>query len=145
MSSACLQKRRRQWRLRCSRTRRGIGGQAMYRRLRERSGRPSWERSHMPKASVRARARSRSFALLRVTILWLFGGGCLLPLLSCSQAPDPNALVVIIESSPTNLDPRVGIDAQSERIGELLFDALLTRDERLNIQPGLAERCQIPG
>jgi len=79
-----------------------------------------------------------------MTILWLFVGGWLLPLLSCSQAPDPNALVVIIESSPTNLDPRVGIDAQSERIGELLFDALLTRDKHLNVQPGLAERWDIP-
>ena len=55
-----------------------------------------------------------------------------------------NTLVMIIESSPTNLDPRVGIDAQSERIGELLFDALLTRDEHLNVQPGLAERWEIP-
>jgi peptide/nickel transport system substrate-binding protein len=51
---------------------------------------------------------------------------------------------MIIESSPTNLDPRVGIDAQSERIDELLFDALLIRDEHLNVQPGLAERWEIP-
>jgi peptide/nickel transport system substrate-binding protein len=69
---------------------------------------------------------------------------CVLPLLSCSQAPDPNTFVMIIESSPTNLDPRVGIDAQSERIDELLFDALLIRDEHLNVQPGLAERWEIP-
>jgi peptide/nickel transport system substrate-binding protein len=68
----------------------------------------------------------------------------LLSLLSCSQPSDPNTLVMIIESSPTNLDPRVGLDAQSERIGELLFDALLTRDEHLNVQPGLAERWEMP-
>lgn len=68
----------------------------------------------------------------------------MLPLLSCSQAPDPNTLVMIIESSPTNLDPRVGIDAQSERIGELIFDALLTRDEHLNVAPGLAEHWETP-
>ena len=49
----------------------------------------------------------------------------------------------IIESSPTNLDPRVGIDGQSERIDELLFDALLTRDDHFNVQPGLAERWEI--
>jgi len=82
--------------------------------------------------------------LFRMTILLGVLGGCVLPLLSCSQAPDPNTLVMIIESSPTNLDPRVGIDAQSERIGELLFDALLTRDQHLNVQPGLAERWEIP-
>src|SRR6202051_4938917 len=95
-------------------------------------------------------ANSRSFAPLRMTrsfagtILLMAVGILLLPLFSCSQAPDPNTLVMIIESSPTNLDPRVGIDAQSERIGELLFDALLTRDEHLNVQPGLAERWEIP-
>jgi len=79
-----------------------------------------------------------------MTILLLVTAGVVLPLLSCSPAPDPTTLVMIIESSPTNLDPRVGIDAQSERIGELLFDALLTRDEHLNVQPGLAERWEIP-
>jgi peptide/nickel transport system substrate-binding protein len=77
---------------------------------------------------------------MTIFLLFLFA---LIPLLSCSSAPDPNTLVMIIESSPTNLDPRVGIDAQSERIGELLFDALLTRDEHLNVQPGLAERWEI--
>ena len=65
-------------------------------------------------------------------------------LLSCSGKPDPNTLVMIIESSPTNLDPRVGIDAQSERIDNLLFDDLLERDEHLNVRPGLADRWEIP-
>jgi ABC-type transport system substrate-binding protein len=65
-------------------------------------------------------------------------------LLSCSKKPDPNTLVMIIESSPTNLDPRVGIDAQSERIDNLLFDDLLDRDEHLNVKPALAERWEIP-
>jgi peptide/nickel transport system substrate-binding protein len=51
---------------------------------------------------------------------------------------------MIIESSPTNLDPRVGLDAQSERIDELLFDDLLTRDQHFNVLPGLAERWEIP-
>ena len=63
----------------------------------------------------------------------------LFPLLSCSHAPDPNTLVMIIEFSPTNLDPRVGVDAQSECIDALIFDDLLTRDEHLNAAPGLAE------
>jgi len=65
-------------------------------------------------------------------------------LLSCSQAPDPNTLVMIIESSPTNLDPRVGIDGQSERIDQLIFDDLLGRDEHLNVTPALAERWETP-
>lgn len=68
----------------------------------------------------------------------------LLPLLSCVRKPDPDTLVMIIESSPTNLDPRVGIDAFSERIDDLIFDDLLTRDEHFNVQPGLAELWEIP-
>jgi peptide/nickel transport system substrate-binding protein len=65
-------------------------------------------------------------------------------LLSCSNKPDPNTLVMIIESSPTNLDPRVGLDAQSERIDNLIFDDLLSRGDDLNVAAGLAERWEIP-
>jgi peptide/nickel transport system substrate-binding protein len=68
----------------------------------------------------------------------------LLPILGCSARPDANTLVMLIESSPTNLDPRVGLDAQSERIDELLFDDLLSRDEHLNVRPALAESWQVP-
>jgi peptide/nickel transport system substrate-binding protein len=67
---------------------------------------------------------------------------CLLP--SCAHKPDPNTLVVLIESSPTNLDPRVGIEAFSERIDSLIFDDLLSRGDDLNVAPGLAERWEIP-
>jgi len=65
-------------------------------------------------------------------------------LLSCSSKPDPNTLVMVIESSPTNLDPRVGLDGQSERIDNLIFDDLLSRGDNLDVAPGLAERWEIP-
>ena len=65
-------------------------------------------------------------------------------LLSCSGKPDPNTLVMVIESSPTNLDPRVGQDAYSERIDNLIFDDLLSRSDNLDVAPGLAERWEIP-
>lgn len=76
----------------------------------------------------------RTIALLVATLLFV----------SCSSRPDPTTLVMIIESSPTNLDPRIGLDAQSERIDDLLFDDLFTRDEHLNVQPSLAERWEMP-
>jgi len=63
---------------------------------------------------------------------------------ACASKPDPNMLVMIIESSPINLDPRVGIDAQSQRIDELLFDPLVTRDAHFNLQPALAESWEVP-
>jgi len=68
----------------------------------------------------------------------------LISLISCSGKPDPNTLVMIIESSPTNLDPRVGLDAFSERIDNLIFDDLLARGDDLNVVPGLAERWEVP-
>jgi peptide/nickel transport system substrate-binding protein len=49
-----------------------------------------------------------------------------------------------IEFSPTNLDPRVGLDAQSERIDGLLFENLVARDEHLSVRPELAERWETP-
>ena len=81
---------------------------------------------------------------MRRTTRLLAGLALLLPVLSCSKAPEPDTLVMIIESSPTNLDPRVGLDAQSENIDGLLFDNLLARDEHLSVRPGLAERWEIP-
>ena len=63
---------------------------------------------------------------------------------SCARKPAPDTLVMIIESSPTNLDPRVGLDAWSQNIDGLLFDNLLSRDEHLNVKPGLAERWDTP-
>ena len=57
---------------------------------------------------------------------------------------DPRTVVMAIENSPTNLDPRVGTDAMSERIGGLLFDALVTKDEHFAMQPWLALSWEEP-
>jgi peptide/nickel transport system substrate-binding protein len=51
---------------------------------------------------------------------------------------------MIIESSPANLDPRIGTDAFSERIDELLFDSLVRKDEHFNLQPWVAENWEMP-
>lgn len=82
--------------------------------------------------------------LVRHLVVTLLCGLSLLALLSCSAKPDPNTVVMVIESSPTNLDPRVGIDAQSERIDGLIFDYLLSRRDDLSVGPGLAERWETP-
>lgn len=74
---------------------------------------------------------------------WLIVFLCCIAVLSCSKPPSPNTLVMLIESSPSNLDPRIGTDGQSERIDELLFDSLVRKDEHFNIQPWLAERWEI--
>ncbi|HWZ51179.1 MAG TPA: ABC transporter substrate-binding protein, partial [Granulicella sp.] len=57
---------------------------------------------------------------------------------------DSGTVVVLIESSPNNLDLRQGTDAQSERVGGLIFDALVKKDEHSNLQPWLATRWEQP-
>ena len=51
---------------------------------------------------------------------------------------------MVIESSPTNLDPRIGTDGQSEHIDALIFDALVRRDDHFNVQPWLAQSWETP-
>jgi peptide/nickel transport system substrate-binding protein len=51
---------------------------------------------------------------------------------------------MIIESSPNNLDLRQGTDAQSERVGGIIFDALVKKDQHYNLQPWLATSWQQP-
>lgn len=61
-----------------------------------------------------------------------------------STQRDPHTVVFLIESSPANLDPRVGADAQSQRIDGLLFDGLVARDANFRFTPALAERWEQP-
>ncbi|HEY0565115.1 MAG TPA: ABC transporter substrate-binding protein, partial [Terriglobales bacterium] len=67
----------------------------------------------------------------------------LLSLAGCARKPDANTVVMIIESSPTNLDPRIGTDAQSERISDLIFDSLVHRGDHFEMQPWLAQSWDI--
>jgi len=69
----------------------------------------------------------------------------LLAVIGCRSTPrDPHTVVFLIESSPANLDPRVGTDGQSEHIDELLFDGLVARDASFHFTPALAERWEQP-
>jgi peptide/nickel transport system substrate-binding protein len=69
----------------------------------------------------------------------------LLAIAGCHSAPrDPGTVVFLIESSPANLDPRIGTDGQSEHIDELLFDGLVARDASFHFTPALAERWEQP-
>jgi len=45
---------------------------------------------------------------------------------------------------PANLDPRIGTDAQSQRLHSLIFSGLLQRDAQMNPVGDLAERWEMP-
>lgn len=60
---------------------------------------------------------------------------------ACSRehTVSPGTVAFLIESMPANLDPRIGTDAQSERIHSLLFSSLLERDSQMQLHGDLAE------
>jgi peptide/nickel transport system substrate-binding protein len=80
----------------------------------------------------------RRLALLLAMALQMALAGCV------PHRPDASTLVMLIESSPLNLDPRIGTDAQSERIGELIFEGLVRRDQNFELKPRLSESWEIP-
>ncbi len=85
------------------------------------------------------RKRGHAFLFLSCACTMFFLNGC-----RRATPDDPNTVTILIESSPTSLDPRVGVDAQSEHIDMLLFDALVKKDARFNLQPDLASSWEIP-
>lgn len=70
----------------------------------------------------------------------------LLCLSSCSRtvATEPGVLNFLIESMPTNLDPRIGTDGPSERIDSLIFNSLVELDARRVPRGDLAESWEQP-
>jgi len=50
----------------------------------------------------------------------------------------------LIESMPTNLDPRIGTDANSQYLDGLIFSSLVAHDAEMNIVPDLAEKWETP-
>jgi len=80
----------------------------------------------------------RRIALSQACLAFLLITGCRSP------RNDKGTVVFLIESSPTSLDPRIGTDAQSEHIDELIFDGLVVRDANFRVAPGLADRWDLP-
>src|SRR3984885_3826967 len=69
----------------------------------------------------------------------------LLSLAGCGVThPSPQTVTMVIESSPTSLDPRIGVDAQSEHIDSLIFDSLVHRNAQFNLEPWLATSWDTP-
>jgi peptide/nickel transport system substrate-binding protein len=56
---------------------------------------------------------------------------------------DKSSIVLALENSPSNLDPRKGTDLASARIQELLFNTLVTPDESSQLVPELCQNWEI--
>jgi len=95
------------------------------------------------KWATRSKKRERGTFLPRTWVLLLVF--LCLNMTGCpARFVGPGSVVMIIESSPNNLDLRQGTDAQSERVGGLIFDALVKKDEHFELLPWLATSWEQP-
>jgi peptide/nickel transport system substrate-binding protein len=101
--------------------------------------RPLWFKTFFLRAPSCPLWLSSCFLRVPLWPLWFL----LLAIMSCSSRPSPNTVVMLIEQSPSNLDPRVGTDSQSERIAGLIFDSLVRKDDHFNLQPWVAEKWEM--
>jgi peptide/nickel transport system substrate-binding protein len=86
-----------------------------------------------------SRRRSLLISLLLYSIASFLVVGCF-----HSTNPGSSSLTFLLESNPTNLDPRFATDAQSQHIDGLLFSSLLQRDDQMNLHGDLAESWDSP-
>ena len=97
----------------------------------------------MPRRASRPTPIARACLFFASLLLYLIVSFCLISCTSSSRT-DPSSLTFLIESSPTNLDPRFATDSQSQRIDGLLFSGLLERDNQMNFRGDLAETWSTP-
>lgn len=81
----------------------------------------------------------RSLRFYSVALLLVVCFACRSP----SNERPPGYLVAGIESNPLQLDPRYSTDANSVRIGNLIYNSLLRYDERSRLQSELAENWRM--
>lgn len=62
----------------------------------------------------------------------------------CAPESAPDIVTVAVEQAPTNLDPRIGTDAFSERLFELVYSFLVRRTPSMELAPDLATDWETP-
>jgi peptide/nickel transport system substrate-binding protein len=72
-------------------------------------------------------------------LLALFLPGC-----ANTSSADPGVVTVALDQNPDSLDPRIGQNAASQHLAELIFNSLVRKDEKAAILPDLALRWEMP-
>jgi peptide/nickel transport system substrate-binding protein len=91
------------------------------------------------------RSRPSYLAMVRRGCV-VISGFVLIAVAGCSHTAkaDRSAVTLLIESNPTNLDPRFATDGQSQHLDGLIFSSLVERDEQMNLRGDLAESWDRP-
>src|ERR1700684_2852262 len=107
----------------------GIGAREIFLRQPVRRGRRFWARSPM---------FERCWPRMLAAVALLSLAGC------ATTLPSPQTVTMVIENSPTSVDPRIGVDGFSEHIGSLIFDSLVHKNAHFNLDPWLATSWETP-
>jgi peptide/nickel transport system substrate-binding protein len=81
------------------------------------------------------------FFMCILCLLWLI---FFLPSCTTHTSADPDVITIALDQPPTNLDPRLGVDASSERLFQIMFSSLVKKDEHSAIEPDLATSWDNP-
>src|SRR5215813_14881330 len=83
---------------------------------------------------------------IRFKVLFVIALSLLTFTAACSRATahPRDSVIVALDESPGNLDPRIGTDAASERLIQLLYCSLVKRSPSYDIEPDLALSWEIP-
>src|SRR3954452_24037450 len=102
---------------------------------------PERERKREPNTRSITGTRKSAFSLLCLLCFL-----CSVFLTACGThvSADPEVITIALDQPPTNLDPRIGVDASSERFFQIMFSSLVKKDEHSAIQPDLATTWDIP-
>ena len=98
------------------------------------------KRANFPLCLLPTRNRALVLNVFLLICAWMLAEGCK----RGQNAAEPGMVNFLIESAPTNLDPRVGTDSFSEHLDGLIFDSLVAHDQRLNVVPDLAQKWETP-
>ena len=69
---------------------------------------------------------------------------CLVSSCTSLERRQPGSVIMALDEAPQNLDPRIGIDATSERLIQLMFSSLVKRTPEFTVEPDLALSWDIP-
>src|SRR3989475_11854326 len=68
----------------------------------------------------------------------------LLPGCTNSNSAEPGVVTIALDQNPDSLDPRIGQNAASQHLAELIFNSLVRKNDKTEIVPDLALSWETP-
>src|SRR5262245_50630769 len=97
----------------------------------------------MPVRPARGRENMRKMSRPSTVLVLLVVAG-LSAACTAQTSADPGIVMVALDQTPDNLDPRIGQNAASQRLDALMFNSLVRKNEKSDVIPDLALTWEMP-